>query len=135
MVTRGDQTAMTDKVTESAPLAPVSVTMIGTGDVSGGPSPLATGVVATTPMANQPNIRLVIITPIVIIAVRAFRVFLQTLLATLTAAATGVMPAGDFFALLMACASISVGASVFCIIQNVIELLARFDQSHPTLAG
>lgn len=45
------------------------------------------------------------------------------------------MPASDFFHVMMTSASISVGASVFCVIQNVIELLGKFDQSHPTLTG
>jgi hypothetical protein len=81
------------------------------------------------------NVVIQIVRPLTIITVRALRVFLQTLLATLTAAVTGVLPAQDFFHLLISCASISVASAVFCVIQNVIELLAKFDQSHPTLAG
>jgi len=75
--------------------------------------------------------------PITIILVRAGRVFLQTLLGLLTAGtvAPSLLPAADFTHLLLKCASLSVGASVICVIQNLIELLGKFDQSHPTLTA
>lgn len=89
----------------------------------------------TAPVAGHENVVVQVLQPITIIAVRASRVFLQTMLATLSAGAIGVMPASDFTHLLIQSASISVASGVYCIIQNMIELLARFDQSHPTLAG
>jgi len=32
-------------------------------------------------------------------------------------------------------ASVAVGATVICILQNAVELLGRYDQSHPTLTA
>jgi len=97
----------------------------GTGD----------GGVIQTP-AGQPNIIIKPVSPLVIIAVRAARVFGQTMLGIVTAGpVTGLIPAHDFGHLMVTAASLSVGSAVICILQNGVELLGRFDQSHPTLAG
>ncbi len=75
--------------------------------------------------------------PLVIVIVRASRVFLQTLLGLLTAGTVvpQLLPASDWLHLLYKCASLSVAATGICVIQNLIELLGKFDQSHPTLTA
>ena len=89
---------------------------------------------AQTP-ANQPNVLLKTITPVGVILVRTARAYLQTLLGLLAAgvATDTLLPAHDFQTLFMTCASLSVGAAVVSAIQNAVELLARLDQSLPTL--
>ena len=87
--------------------------------------------------AGLPNIEVRVVRPIKIILVRAVRVFLQTLLGLVTAGLTkpSMLGAKDFFHLLIMCARLSLAPAVVCIIQNIIELMAEFDQTHPTLAG
>lgn len=85
---------------------------------------------------GQPNIELKVIRPLTMIGVRAFRTFLQTMLGVITAGpATGLIPAKDFNHLLITAASLSVGAAVISLIQNAVELLGKFDQTHPTLTS
>ncbi len=110
--------------------APVVVTVAST-------SALGTGSgLVETPM-GQPNIFVKVIDPFKVVMVRAGRTFLQTLLATLLGAVTvpAALGATDFSHALLHGASLSVGATVICIIQNLVELLNNLDQSHPTLTS
>jgi hypothetical protein len=88
-----------------------------------------------TAYADHAHVIVRVIQPLTIVFVRALRTFLQTLLGTLTAGMMGVMPATDFLHLLKVCASISVASGVVSLLQNTIELLGKFDQSHPTLTS
>jgi hypothetical protein len=82
----------------------------------------------------------VLMTPIKIVVVRAFRVYLQTRVGLLTALGSGVaatvgvtLTAGDFWHLLAACSSISIAPAIISAITNTVELLAKWDASHPEL--
>lgn len=99
------------------------------------PPSIAQGTLITP--VGQPNVTLKIVQPVTIIAVRAFRTFLQTLLGLLTAGliSPSTLGASDFLHLLGMCASLSLAPAIICIIQNMIELAARFDQSHPTITS
>jgi hypothetical protein len=90
-----------------------------------------------TTQTSPPDIIVKVVQPLVIICVRALRVFLQTLLGLLSAGtvAPKLLPAADFMHLLGICASLSVAATVVCVIQNAIELLAALDQKFPTLSA
>jgi hypothetical protein len=86
------------------------------------------------------NVIVVLVSPVKIVVVRALRVYVQTLAGLLTAATTGVtaavgvtMPAGDFFKLFVACASIALAPAVMSILLNTGELLAKWDATHPML--
>jgi len=87
--------------------------------------------------AGQPNIVLKVLEPFTIIVVRVMRVYLQTLLGLVTAglAAPKAIPVADFAHLVILSASLSVAPAAICAIQNGIELLAQFDQKHPTLTA
>jgi len=100
-------------------------------------STMGTGPGTIVTAAGQANIVVKVVQPFVIVGVRAMRVFLQTLLGLTTAGLVTpkALPAQDFVHLLVLCASLSVAPAVICVLQNVGELLAKFDQSHPTLAG
>jgi hypothetical protein len=107
----------------------ITVTVPATAISGTGPGTIITA-------EGQPNIKVQVLQPLTIIAVRAMRVFLQTLLGVLTAGpVTGLIPAKDFNHLLVTGASVAVGATVICILQNAVELLGRYDQSHPTLTA
>ncbi len=116
---------------ESIPAAPVVLVSRGTGAGT-----LAPDTVITTP-DHQPNVIIKVVTPLWVIFIRSFRVFLQTLLGLLTAAmvAPKALPAEDFMHLLTLCASLSVASAGVCIIQNGIELLGQLDQKFPTLTS
>lgn len=108
------------------PLVVTVASLAGTGTGSG---------LIETPHGQQ-NVYLKVVSPLAVIGVRALRVYLQTMLGVVMAGpATGLIPARDFNHLLLIAASVSFGAAVICILQNAVELLAKFDQSHPTLAG
>lgn len=86
------------------------------------------------------SVAIVLMTPVKIVVVRALRVYLQTLVGLLTALGSGVaasvgvtLTAGDFWHLLAACSSIAVAPAVISAITNTVELLARWDASHPEL--
>ena len=94
------------------------------------------GMTATT-ASNHPDVIIKVVQPLMIILVRATRVFLQTLLGLMTAGtvAPKALPAADFLHLVILCSSLSVAASGICVIQNAIELLGKIDQKYPTLSG
>ena len=115
-----------DKLNEPTPIVvTVAASTMGTGP----------GTIETP--AGHANIVVKVVQPLTILAVRALRVFLQTLLGLVTAGLVTptALPTKDFVHLLALCASLSLAPAVVCIIQNMIELLARFDQKNPTLAG
>ncbi len=114
--------------------SPVAVVIARTGTGDG----RMDNTVATTE-DHFPNVIIKVITPLMSIAIRSLRVYLQTLVGLLAAggigAASNTLPAHDFGALLMTCAGLSVASAAVCAIQNVIELLGNLDQKFPTLRG
>ncbi len=74
-----------------------------------------------------------------IVGVRALRVYLQGLVGFLTANTSGAteaitgMPMGDFWHQLLMAMSLAAAPAALSLIMNVTELLAKLDQSHPTL--
>lgn len=77
-----------------------------------------------------------VVNPLVVVFVRALRAFLQSTLGLLTAdSVVQLLPANDFVHRLMLCASFSVAVATINLLQNAVELLARFDQQHPLISG
>jgi hypothetical protein len=82
----------------------------------------------------------VLMTPLRIIATRALRVYLQTLIGLLSAFGLGVaadvgvtMAPGTFWTTLVACMGLSIAPAVMSILQNTLELLAKADATMPQL--
>jgi hypothetical protein len=82
----------------------------------------------------------VLMTPLRIIATRAARVYLQTLLGLLSAFGLGAaadvgvhMAPGTFWDTLVACAGLSLAPAIMSILQNTLELLARVDTNLPQM--
>ena len=122
----------TTKVTLSRPVEPITVTMVGTGDGRAMPS----GVEATTPGANQPNIVVNVVGPVMAISIRFVNTFLTSLLGILTGAmATDVIPASDFFELLWKCAGLSVAGAIVGLIKDCITIFSRLEQKNPLISG
>lgn len=121
-----------DKVTASRPVAPVVVSLIGTGDSSVLPS----GTKASTPGAHEPNIVVQVFNPVLAIGIRFVNVFLTSLLGILTGAmATDVIPARDFSHLVLKCAGLSVAGAVVGLIKDLITVFGRLEQKNPLLTG
>ena len=72
--------------------------------------------------------------------IRCARVYLQALVGFMIASGTGAaaaigvtMPVGSFVQLLVVSASMAVAPAAISLIQNVIELLAKIDETVPTI--
>lgn len=74
--------------------------------------------------------------PLVIVLIRAAKVYLQTLTGLVAAGAvTDVIPYTDFFDLVWTSAGLSVAAAGISVLTNLTELLARLDQKYPSLTS
>lgn len=127
---------MTDKVKEEAPLPPVAVTVIGQGDVTGGPIPMKTGTVATTAAAHQPNLLVTVISPLAAIGIRFVNTYLTILVGLVAAGMTSdVIPHTDFIALVLKCAGLSVAGSSVGLLKDLVTVFGRLEQKFPLLTG
>jgi hypothetical protein len=89
---------------------------------------------AVTPKADEPNIVLQPMNQLAIIAVRASRVYVQSVLGVMTMGGLGVdagLLPNDMLALFLSAAQLALGPAVFSILTNATELLARIDESFP----
>jgi len=111
---------------------PVATPVIVTVAANRAPSSLT-----TMSAVGHPDVVIKVIQPVMIILVRAVRVFLQTLSGLVTAGmvAPKALPAADFLHLLTLCASLSLAPAAMCVVQNTIELLTQIDQKYPTLSA
>lgn len=121
------------KMTESRPVPPVLATVIGTGDGSR----LSSGTMAETPGSAQPNVVIKVIPPILALLVRFANAYLTTLVGLLTAGVVGktVIPATDFWHLLLVCAQLSLAGPCVDLIKNLITMLGRLEGKYPLLTG
>lgn len=97
------------------------------------------GIEKPTTGLTPPNIPNVTVQPMPwyrIVATRAARVYMQSLVGFLTAASTavaaGVLPV-EFAISVQNAALLAVGPAVMSVLQNTAELLVRLDESHPQL--
>jgi hypothetical protein len=99
-------------------------------------------VTATTP-GDSPNIRVVVVQPIVRVLVRVARTYLQSLLAFLGLAAIGGLPGPGvdptdpqtLLTKLALAAGYALAPAVVSLIQNVLEVSASWDTTQPELRG
>ncbi len=123
------------KIGPPEPIAPVSVTIVGTGD---GSIPIEKGLVAVTP-DHQPNLVVNVVSPLVALAVRFGNVYGTVLLGLLGAAVTPsgahILGAGDFGHLLENCASLSLAPAVIDLIKNLVTIFGRLESKYPLLTG
>ena len=128
-----------EKVTESRPVEPVIVTMIGTGDGSRLPS----GTVAETPGLHMPNVIMNVVPPVVAVAVRFAYLFFFTLSGFLTvrmAPSTDSMviqaiQQADFYSLVIAGASVAMASSVNGAIKDITAILKGWAAKYPLATG
>lgn len=119
-----------EKSTLSRPIEPMVVTMLGTGD-----GRLPTGTEAATPGANQPNVIIKVVTPIIMILVRAAKGFMTTFMTLITAGpTTGIISFTDIGNLVAKCTVLSTVAAVIAGGWALTEVLTSLDQKFPSLA-
>jgi len=114
-------------VTEMMPAVPVTV--IGTGDG------LVAGTKATTP-ADQPNLVVNVVQPIVALFVRFLNVYIGNLVGLLAAGMTSnAIPAADFGHLVLKCASLAIAGAVVLSLKDIVTVTAKLEQKFPLLTG
>ena len=77
-----------------------------------------------------------VISPFLIIGIRATRVYFQTLSGLVVAGVTtNAIPAKDFVHLVMLCMGLSVASAGVSLLQNTVELFNKLDQKYPSLTA
>jgi hypothetical protein len=91
---------------------------------------------AVTPSSDTPNVIVQPMNMLAMIAVRALRVYFNTVIGIMGIAQfdldKGVLP-NDFVSALQSAAGMAIGASVMSAIWNTGELLARIDEKFPKM--
>ncbi len=118
-----------EKVTESRPVKPVVVTIIGNGDASR----LPTGTVAVTDGAHLPNMIATVLSPIGFMLMRGAKAFVVSFTTLMPAAGvTGVIPASDWWHLALKTSSLCVCVGVMAMAFAAAEVLTKLDQKWPS---
>lgn len=124
--------------------APVTISIVGTGDVQGGGvAPTPDGTIAKTPV-GQPNLRINVVTPIIAILVRFVHLFLTTFVGVLTAAGIGAVAGIDSTNMLAvtdlagalkngAWIGLSVGAMGG--LKDLVTVFGRLEGRYPLISG
>ncbi len=124
--------AVDSKTTESRPVEPMTVAVIGTGDGS----KLPTGAIATTPGEHEPNLIVQVISPLVAIVVRSINTYITILVGLIAAGMTSnVIPASDFLHLVLKCAGLAVAGAAFGFLKDLVTVFGRLEQKYPLLTG
>lgn len=118
---------------------PVPVVVRSSAGTGTGGAPLESQNLTTRD--GQPNVALRVVHTSFVLAVRAVRVFLQTLVGGAAvlpvAGAVGVSPVAlpDYAHQLAISATFAGAAAVASVLQNLLEVFTKLDQSHPELMG
>jgi len=124
--------SMTDEKSITTSIPPVPVTVIGTGD---GKEIPANGVVAVTP-DSQPNLAVIVVTPVVAMLIRFLNVYIGTVVGLLGAAMTSnAISAPDFFHLVLKCAGLAFSGAAFLALKDLLTIGARLERKYPLLTG
>ena len=124
------------KETDSTPLTPIKVAVIGQGTVSGGPAPLITGTEAVTPLAHQPNLITVVVSPLLAILIRTTNTYLTILVGLVAAGMTSdAIPSTDFANLLMKCAGLAVAGAGIGFLKDCVTIFSKLEGKFPLLTG
>lgn len=116
-----------DKV---APVAPVTVTMIGTGDGS-----IQKDTIATTPGA-QPNLIITVVGPFRAILIRFLNAYFTMLVGLVGAGlTTNVIPASDFWHLVLSCAQLSIAGAGLGALKDVVTVFGKLETKYPLSTG
>jgi hypothetical protein len=125
------------KMTESTPVEPVHVTVVGVGATDA--KFLPSGTVATTPGSAQPDVIVNVVQPIVAVSVRFGNLFGTTLVGLLVAAMTPaggkLLYTGDFLHMVATCANLSLPVAALGFFKDLVTLFGRLENKYPLLTG
>ena len=124
-----------DKTTESRPVEPINVTVIGTGDGSKLPPLLE----AKTSGAHQPDFIVSVVPPIAAISIRFVNLFLTTfvglVVASMTPAGGKLLYTSDFYHLAVTCASLAVPGAALGFFKDLVTVFGKLEQKFPLATG
>lgn len=102
---------------------------------------ISTDVLAKTPV-GQPNVAIAALHPLLVIAVRGARVYMQTFLGIATALQTGFahkvgidFGVSDLGSIIAKSAALALAPVFFTVLQNALEVLTKLDETMPQLRG
>lgn len=124
---------MPDKTTSPTSIEPVRTTVVGVGETS--PKFLPSGTIATTPGANQPNVVINVVSPIVAILVRFVHNYITALLTLVSAGVAGAITATDFSHLVMKCAGLALAGPSLMLLKDVATIFGKLEERFPLLTG
>jgi hypothetical protein len=111
----------------------ITATVVASGDIGGFIPP---GTIAATPGVTMPNVAVTVITPITAIVVRFINAFLTTLVGLVTAGATtNIIPANDFYHLVLKCAGLSVAGAGIDAMKNILTIFSKLESKFPLSTG
>lgn len=117
----------------TAPIEPVAVTIIGTGD---GSVPITSGTVATTPGKQQANLAITVVSPLMALSVRFVHTYLGSVITLLTAGMTSsAIPAADFWHLVLRCASLAFAGAAILSMKDILTVLSGLEKKWPLMTG
>ena len=131
-----EQTPAAEKTTESRPVAPVKVAVIGTGDGSR----LQPGTELETPGEHQPNVVITaVVQPAVALLIRSGNLLFKSMFGLVTAAMTPeggeMLYRGDFADLLVTCFKLSVPIVVVGGMKDFVTVFGKLEEKFPLLTG
>lgn len=111
--------------------APVTIAIVGTGTGDGGgEAPTPSGTIAVTP-GGQPDLRVLVIAPMVAILIRFLHLFLVTMTGLVTAGAVT-----DVFTLdLRQMAIAALSAAVVGLAKDLVTVFGRLEGKYPLATG
>ncbi len=117
---------------KSAPIQPIAVTVIGTGD--GSTEPIA-GAIGVTP-GTQPNLVVTIVTPLAAILIRFANNYLTMLVGLVAAGMTSnIIPATDFLHLVYECAKLAIAGAGLGLLKDIVTVVSGLERTHPLSTG
>lgn len=120
------------KVTESRPVAPLTIPIVAMGDASR----LPRDVEIETPGAHQPNVKMRVVQPVVAIAIRFTNTFLTTLLGiVLGGMSSNIIPFSDFQDLLLKSCGLALTGATVGMLKDLVTIFGRLEQKNPILTG
>lgn len=124
---------MTDEQMKVAPIAPVTVTLIGSGTGDG--SPIPNNSMLRTP-DHQPNIIVKVVTPLAAVLIRFVNAYATVWVGLVTVGlTTDELPAADFAHLAWKCAGLSLAGPIVSAVKDCITILGNLEKKYPIATG
>lgn len=126
---------MTNDKTSIESIAPITVTMVGSGGGTGDGAPISNNQMLHTP-DHQPNVIVKVVTPIVALLIRFGNAYVTALVGLVTVGlTTDALPAADFYHLVVRCAGLSLAGPAVAAAKDAITIFQGLEKKFPLLTG